>query len=229
MKLYGSVNSPFSTRIRIAAQIKGVEIEYPPLPAGGLKSPEFLALNPIAKIPVLDAGSGTLIAESEPILRYLEDRFPEPSLLPAAPVDRARVNLAVRLLDLYVMAPVIRLFPHLDPKTRDQRVVDDEVARWTEGAASLAHFFGDGLPGAPAGLSLADCALAPSLHLSTRIAAMLGLAGDPLRRSDNLAAYYATIRKHPVVSRTLQELTASQTAYDQKAGRPSVAHWHDDA
>lgn len=226
MRLYGSPNSPFSTRVRIAARVKGVTLELPALPAGGLRSDEFLTLNPVAKIPVLVTEDGVRIPESEVILRYLEDRFPEPSLMPREADERARVNLAVRLMDVYVMTPVIRLFAHLDPARRDPRAVEDEVARWTDGAAYLAHFFGAGLPPAPAGLSLADCALAPCLHLNIRIAAMLGLLADPLRRHGNLAGYYAAIGKDPVVGPALDELTASQTAYDERAGRPSVAHWH---
>jgi len=226
MKLYTSPNSPFSARVRIAARLKNIELEMAPLPVGGLKSEEFRGLNPVAKIPVLVTEDGVSIPESEAILRYIEDRFPTPSLMPADAGERARVNVTIRLTDLYVMDPVIRLFAHLAPTSRDQRVVDSEVARWAQGLANLNDWLAPGLPESEAGLTLAHCALAPALHLQTRIAAMLGLAEDPVRQHDALVAFYEDMKRHPVVGALLSDLTTAQHAYDLKAGRPPVAHWH---
>ena len=226
MKLYTSPNSPFSARVRIAARLKKIELETAPLPVGGLKSEEFLGLNPVAKIPVLITDEGVSIPESEAILRYIEDRFPTPSLMPAEAAERARVNVTIRLTDLYVMDPVIRLFPHLAPTSRDQKVVDSEVARWAQGLANLDVWLAQGLPQSEAGLTLADCALAPALHLQTRIAAMLGLHEDPVAKHAGLVAYYDDMKRHPVAGPFLSDLTTAQHAYDLKAGRPSVAHWH---
>lgn len=226
MKLYSSGNSPFGVRVAIAARAKGIEIEQMPLPAGGLRSPEFLAINPIAKIPVLLTDEGRTIPESDTILRYLETQFPEPSLYPASATDRARIDNAMRIMDLYVMTPVIRLFPHLDPATRDAKTVEAEVGRWRDGLAALAHFMRDPLPSAAAGVSLADCALAPSLHLSTRIAAMLQLDEDPLIAHDGLVTYYRSLARHPIVGPALDALTAAQEAKDLKAGLRSLAARH---
>ena len=226
MKLYTSPNSPFSARVRIAARLKNVELETAPLPVGGLKSEEFLGINPVAKIPVLVAEDGVCIPESEAILRYLEDRFPTPSLMPADAGERARVNVTIRLTDLYVMDPVIRLFAHLARASRDPMVVDSEVARWAQGLANLDAWLSQGLAASGVGLTLADCALAPALHLQTRIAAMLGLHEDPVTKHAGLAAYYDSMKRHPVVGPFLSDLTSAQHAYDLKAGRPSVAHWH---
>lgn len=229
MKLYASPNSPFSTRIWLAAKLKDVRLQAAALPVGGLRSAEFLALNPLAKIPVLETEDGLKIPESEAILRYLEDRHPDPSLMPRAPEERARVNVAVRLVDAYVMDPVIRLFSHLDPATRDAATVKDETRRWSRGAEVLAAWLEPGLPKSEVGLTLADCALAPALHLSTRIAAMIGLPQDPTRTQAVLRDYTARMAGHPVAGPFLAHLTQAQHAYDLKAGRPSVAHWHDTA
>ncbi|MNS35355.1 hypothetical protein D3C72_675100 [compost metagenome] len=226
MKLYASPNSPFSARVRLAALAKGIDIPEAPLPPGGLKSEAFTKINPIAKIPVLVLDNQTSIPESTAILRYLEDCFPRPSLLPESPAERARVNMLVGIVDAYVMEPVIRLFPHLDPALRDRRVVEAEVARWTAGAAWLAEAMTGAMPEAEAGLTLADCVLAPSLHLSIRISAMLGLDVDPLRRQRALVDYEARLQRHPLAGPILEALTSAQHAYDLKAGRPSVAERH---
>lgn len=226
MKLYTSANSPFGARVAIAACAKNIDIDCLRPPTAGLRSPEFLALNPIAKIPVLVTEQGTVIPESEAIIDYLEDRFPTPSLRPADPEQRARVNIAVRVMDSYVMAPIIRLFPHLNPASRDERVVEQEFKRWTDGLTVLAHFLQSPLPEADAGVSLADCVLPPSLHLSTRIAAMLGMEDDPMNPHEVLVTYYARMKSHPVVGPVLADLTTAQAEYDIKAGRPSLAHRH---
>lgn len=226
MRLYTSRNSPFSARIEIALRAKAISIEAAPLPAGGLRSAEFLALNPIAKIPVLAIDDGQALPESTVILRYLEDLFPEPSLLPADAAGRARMNTLAAVVDTYVMAPVIRLFPHLVPSTRDARVVEVEVACWKHGMAVLAHCLGLPLPTVHAPASFADCVIGPSLHLSRRISLMLGLEQDPADAHPSIVDYRTGLKVHPVVGPVLNELTVAQEQYDMKAGRASLAHMH---
>jgi len=115
---------------------------------------------------------------------------------------------------------VIRTFPHLDPSKRDQRIVADEVRRWKEGLAALAHFMALPMPVAEAGLTLADCVLPPSFHLSYRISRILGLAEDLLAPHDVLVRYYSGIREHVIVGPVLEELGRAQDAYDAaKAAR----------
>src|SRR5262245_37340829 len=99
MKIYTSPVSPFGQRITMASRVKGITIAHLPIPSGGLKSPEYLKINPVGKIPVLLTESGTVIAESEAILNYLEDRFPKPSLRPAGHDERAHGNVAIRMID----------------------------------------------------------------------------------------------------------------------------------
>ena len=219
MKLYSSPNSPFGARITIAARAKGIAMDALPLPAGGLRSPEYLAINPIAKIPVLLTDAGTVIPESMAILEHLEDCFPAPPLRPKEPDARARLNVAIQVMDTYVMAPVIRTFPHLGAAYRDARIVEIEVARWKQGLAALAHFMASPLPLADAGVSLADCVLAPSLHLSTRIARMLDLGEDPMAAHGVLVDYYARMHSNPVVGPVLADLTASQAEYDARSSK----------
>ncbi len=226
MKLFTAANSNFGARVAIAARAKGVDLEEAALPPGGLRSEAFLAINPVAKIPVLMLDDGTVLPESDTILRYLEARFPAPSLFPDGASDRGLVERAARFMDHYVMAPVIRLFPHLDPTKRDAEAIGSEVSRWREGLAALAHVMRDPLPGAPAGLSFADCVLAPSLHLSTRIAAMLELPSDPITAHEGLVAYYRKAAEHPVIGAVLESLTAAQEAKDLQYNLPSLAARH---
>ena len=64
MKLYNMNLSNFATKSRIVIYEKGVNIEMAPIPGAGPSSPEYKKINPLGKIPTLDA-DGTIIAESE--------------------------------------------------------------------------------------------------------------------------------------------------------------------
>lgn len=209
MQIYNSPISPFGARVVIAARIKDIPIERLALPPNWRQSPEIRALNPVRKIPILLTDEGMVLPESETILRYLDDRFPDPSLTPIDPDQRARMNLLMRITDLYVMAPVIRLFPHIDVATRDARVVASEVGYWQDGLASLAYFLDSPPERLPVGATLLDCVLPPSLHLCRLIAGAFGL-GDILAPHPAITAYYEEMLRHPVVGAVLSELTEAQ-------------------
>src|SRR5690606_22582211 len=72
------------------------------LAAGEHRAPTHLARNPIGQVPVLEMTSGgeaVVIAQSVAILEYLEEIHPEPALLPAGALARARVRELVELVN----------------------------------------------------------------------------------------------------------------------------------
>ena len=93
MKLYGFFRSGTSHRLRIALNIKGLAYETVAVDlrreqhAGA----QYRALNPQGLVPTLDTGDSLLI-QSPAILEWLEERYPQPALLPADPQGRARVR-----------------------------------------------------------------------------------------------------------------------------------------
>jgi glutathione S-transferase len=99
MKLYGVNFSPFVQRVLIAGRIKGVEIPVEPPPGGAMQSPEFAMISPMRRIPVLEEADGWTLCESAPIVSYLEETLPGPSLLPESPRDRARARQIAGLVD----------------------------------------------------------------------------------------------------------------------------------
>jgi glutathione S-transferase len=104
MKLYGVLLSPFVMRVVLAAKVKNTPLEVLS-PDSGLKSPEYLALNPMGKMPTLVDGDFVL-PESEIIAQYVDDKYPTPALMPADAAGKARVRLMSRLVDVYMV-------PHL--------------------------------------------------------------------------------------------------------------------
>ena len=114
---------PFSIvpwRIRIALHEKGVE--YQPVNTDLFSkkpSPEFLELNPFAQIPVLD-DDGFVIAESIAILEYLEEKYPEPALLPVDLQSRATARkLMCWGTDYWPIAWKKWMAPRLPERLRD--------------------------------------------------------------------------------------------------------------
>ena len=122
MKLYAVSRSPFAARVQAAIALKGLDIEVVPPPEEGLKSPVFLALNPMGKLPTLVLDDGTPLPESEVIVEYLDHAFPAVPLNPAEPVARAQSRLLARVAELYVMGPLFGLFAHLGAAEDKQEV-----------------------------------------------------------------------------------------------------------
>jgi glutathione S-transferase len=104
MKLYGFILSPFVQRVLIAARLKGHEIPVVPPPGGAISSTEFAAISPMRRIPVLEDGDGWHLAESAPIIAYLDDTLPGPPLLPVDPRARAMARLISGLVDTEIGA-----------------------------------------------------------------------------------------------------------------------------
>ena len=93
MKLYNTFISSASYRVRIALNLKSIAYEYVsvnPLKGDNLK-PEYLSVNPQGLIPTLVDGENRL-TQSLAIIEYLEETHPEMPLLPADPLERARVR-----------------------------------------------------------------------------------------------------------------------------------------
>ena len=93
MKLYTYFRSTAAFRVRIALNVKGVPYESVSLHLRSAehRTKEYRKVNPQGLIPALDDG-GVVISQSLAIIEYLEEKFPEPALLPKSAADRAHVR-----------------------------------------------------------------------------------------------------------------------------------------
>ncbi len=98
--LYHAWTSTCSQKVRLALAEKGLDYESRliNLRDGEQHEPAFRALNPKSELPVL-VHDDFVLAESTLINDYLEDAFPQPSLMPEGPRDRARVAVWNRRID----------------------------------------------------------------------------------------------------------------------------------
>lgn len=111
MKLYCFPVAPNPTKVMVYVREKGIDLEEVQLnlAKGEQKSPEHLARNPRGALPVLELDSGECIAESLPIMEFLEELHPQPTMIGSDPMERLRTRALERQVDMTILGPMGRL------------------------------------------------------------------------------------------------------------------------
>ena len=150
MKLYQTYASPFPTRVRLMLYAKGLEaeiIEPPGFHASAESKGDYLAINPIGRVPALVLDDGRVLPESEVICEYLEDAFPTPPLRPADAWGRARMRLLTRICDFYLVMAMVPLF-NLSARSRrhwEPRIIEAAAGKVAEALGFLEAYIGEDL------------------------------------------------------------------------------------
>jgi maleylacetoacetate isomerase len=133
MKLYTFFRSSASFRVHIALNLKGLKYEQAPIHlrrgGGEQLSAAYKAINPQALVPALEDG-GKILTQSLAIIEYLEERYPQPPLLPRDPADKA----VVRSMALIIACEVhpIQNLRVLQYVKREYNQSDEQVNRWAQ-------------------------------------------------------------------------------------------------
>ena len=103
--VYDHPLSPYGQKVKIALLEKGVPFDarMPDAIGSGATAGEFAAASPRGEVPALIDGD-VAVFDSTIILEYIEDRWPEPPLLPAEPAERARVRMLEDAMDTHFEA-----------------------------------------------------------------------------------------------------------------------------
>jgi len=140
MKLFEDKISSAASRVRIALAVKGLDVERETIGILGAdavnRKPEYLQVNPQGLVPALLTDEGVLLTQSLAIIEYLDERYPEPPLLPGRLEDRAfarAVALAIAA-DIHPLLP-----PRVTAHLRAIGVGSADVADWSR------HWIGVGL------------------------------------------------------------------------------------
>ena len=192
MQLISLPVSPFAARVRIAIYAKKLDIGLVPPPAGW-PTVWDTRLGLIGRVPVLIGDDG-IIPESQVILEYLEERYPDCTLLPASPKGRADARLLARIVDLYLMPPIVAV-------TEGDLAYLQNIA---DVLSVLNASIGENRFAAGDELSLADCALAPALFAARITGSRQGV--DVLAGNENLQRYCASAQQHEAMGRVLKEM-----------------------
>lgn len=208
MKLYQLPYSHHCAKVRITLLEKGLAHELPPLPGGSTRSPEFLAMSPLGKVPVLVAGD-LVVAESEVIVEYLEEIAPTPAMLPRGASARAQSRGLTRFHDLYFGKQLSTLFFALDRKDDPAMAAElDEMERLTallEGwIAPDPFFFGPTF-------GIADAAYALSVHYLLYLSKAFGREAGP-SRAPKLMRWFDAARERRSVKTVIDACEAALAA-----------------
>lgn len=169
---YGS-GSPFAWRVWLALEHKKIPYEMKTISfsSGELEKPEFLAINPRHKVPVI-IDDGFALYESNAIVEYLEEKYSSGErLFPADTKQRALVRRIIQETDLYLNPSMRLMIEEIFFKPQDQwdtakidrgaKAFTDELVMWEQAGMGL-FMVGDAL-------SAADFAVYPMVALALRL------------------------------------------------------------
>ena len=116
MKLYDG-QAPNPWRVRVFLHEKGLEIPMKTLQIfdGDTRAPDFLKLNSLGELPVLELDDGNVITESVAICRYLETLTPEPALFGSTPLEVGQIEMWHRRMELNVVSVIGSIGLHTIP------------------------------------------------------------------------------------------------------------------
>lgn len=205
MELYGYFRSSASFRVRIALELKGLAYDYRSvhLQQNEQLGADYAAVSMTRLVPQLVDGEVS-VGQSLAIIEYLDERHPEPPLLPGSAADRARIrSLALDIACEIHPLNNLRVLRYL---VRELKVGDDAKNGWyrhwvEQGLAAVERrLAGEPQTGrcchgdAP---TLADCVLVPQIFNAQRFGCRLDHLPTVMRVFDHCMAQPAFQRAQP--------------------------------
>ena len=205
MKLYTFFRSSAAYRVRIALNLKGITTEQAFIhltkEGGRQHAADYRAVNPQRRVPALVLDSGDVLLQSPAIIEYLDEVHPKPPLLPADPVERAKVRAFADVIGCDIhplnnLAPLQYLRRELK---HEQPAIDAWYHHWIlEGFAALEAMIRPGPYCFGRDVTLADIFLVPQMYNARRLKA-------PLDKFPKLVATDAECLKHPAFDKARPE------------------------
>jgi glutathione S-transferase len=118
MKLHTSLRAPSPRRVEMFIAEKGIDgIERVVYDLNRLehRGAAFRAVNPLARVPVLELDDGRFLAETRAICSYLESLQPEPNLMGRDATERAFIEMADRQVEFHLLAAIANCVRHTHP------------------------------------------------------------------------------------------------------------------
>jgi len=169
--VHGIPGSPFLRTVEIVLKEKDAPYHLRAMSPAEMRTPEHLGLHPFGRIPIFEEGDFKLY-ETQAIIRYLNDIFPNPRLTPEDPRQRARMNQVIGIIEWYffpkVAAPIAfnRIIgPRLLGLPSDEVAIAEAMPIARTCFAELDRLLGDKQYFTGDAASLADIMLAAQLDL----------------------------------------------------------------
>lgn len=220
LDFYALPISNFCAKVEIALQLKNLSYRTC-APPGGYGSERYRQIVPTGTIPALIDGT-LILSESDAILEYLNEAFPEPDLLNGDAKTRAAQRQLCRLHDTRFEPTLRAMFGAMDPNHRNSTQLSLQLVEFRRKLAELSSlcspnpYLGGTSPG------MADCALAPTIWLARRMFAVLG---DDVGLSRELEDWFERISAHKSVNLVLRRHDAAITKWLLAKGNKTPANW----
>jgi glutathione S-transferase len=157
---------------------------------------DYLAKNPMGKMPLLELDDGTMLAESMAICRYIEELHPAPPLFGTTARERALIEMWNRRMELELLAPVSDVFIHTSPFWVGRRT---QIAAWGEHQRERAQTFMAWLDGVLANRAHIAGETYTVADITAQAACVLGRnTGTPIAPElVNLTRWYRSVTSRP--------------------------------
>lgn len=218
LKLCGVHISNYHNKVRIALLEKGVPFEEDAACAPSQKE-EMLARSPLGKVPWIELPDGRRLTESQAIVEYLEEAYPQKPLLPRDPFERAKVRELITYLEWYAEMVARRLYAQaffgrgpVSDKTKE--TVEQELDKGLRAIRGMARF-SPFIAGQT--LTLADCAAfvhLPLISLSTKIVYGRDFLETGLPQA---RAYIKMLAERPAFAKVNEDRKAASAALAARA------------
>jgi maleylacetoacetate isomerase len=176
VQLYSYFRSSAAYRARIALNLKGLAYETVAIHLqreGGInRKPEYRAVNPHMRLPALRLDSGDVLIQSMAIIGYLDDIHPQPPLLPADPVAKAKVRAIAEIVacDIHPLNNIGPLRYLKNALGQDQGKIDEWYHHWVhDGFRAIEAMISPAPYTCGSEITLADVCLVPQVYNARRL------------------------------------------------------------
>ena len=205
MKLYSYFRSSAAYRARIALNLKGIPYETVSVhlvkDGGHNYRPEFRAINPQMRVPVLVTDQGDRLIQSLAIIEYLDETHPEPPLLPKDSIGRAKVRALAELIacDIHPLNNTSPLRYLKNTMDQEQSAIDTWYHHWIlAGFEALEGLIAAAPYACGETVTIADICLVPQVANARRLKV-------PLDKFPKIVAVDAACLKLPAFDRARPE------------------------
>jgi glutathione S-transferase len=210
LKLCGFSVSNYYNKVKLALLEKNIpfqeQLVYPS------RREAILQDSPLGKVPFIQTASGTL-CESQVIIEYLEDTYPQPPLYPSAPHQAAKCRELIQFIELHLELVARRLYGEALFGRKVTTEVKSEVKQQLEqGVTALARRvqFGPYLAGKH--FTYADCAAFVHLPVIARVSRRI-YGNDVLKSIDGIATYLELIGARPHAQKVMADQVAAMPTF----------------
>jgi glutathione S-transferase len=174
--VHGIPGSPFLRSVEVTLKEKGADYRLQAMSPADMKTSQHLGMHPFGRIPIFEQGDFCLY-ETQAIVRYVDEIFPNPPLTPGNPQARARMNQVIGIIEWYFFpkaaAPIAfnRIIgPRLLGLPSDEAAIAKAMPMARTCFAELGRLLGDKPYFTGDSVSLADIMLASQLDLFSECA-----------------------------------------------------------